>query len=98
MFRRYIEWFESDEELEWRTDVDEARYDRVRSLIELVPDRSRFAKQIRSDVADKRQQLKLATDAALPFLARHDVEELLDRGWGKAPAFASMEAEDPLDT
>ena len=23
--------------------------------------------------------------------------ELLDRGWGKAPAFASMEAEDPLE-
>jgi len=24
-------------------------------------------------------------------------QELLDRGWGKAPAFASMEADDPLD-
>ena len=23
--------------------------------------------------------------------------ELLDRGWGKAPAFASMEADDPLE-
>jgi hypothetical protein len=23
--------------------------------------------------------------------------ELLDRGWGKAPAFAAMEAEDPLE-
>ena len=23
--------------------------------------------------------------------------ELLDRGWGKAPAFAAMEADDPLE-
>jgi hypothetical protein len=23
--------------------------------------------------------------------------ELLDRGWGKAPTFASMDADDPLD-
>ena len=33
----------------------------------LVPDSSRFATQIRRDVGDERQQLKLATDAALPF-------------------------------
>jgi Family of unknown function (DUF5681) len=25
------------------------------------------------------------------------VRELLDRGWGKAPAFAAMEGEDPLE-
>ena len=25
------------------------------------------------------------------------VRELLDRGWGKAPAFAAMEADDPLE-
>ena len=25
------------------------------------------------------------------------IRELLDRGWGKAPAFASIEADDPLE-
>ena len=67
MFARYIEWFESDEALEWRTEADEGRYDRARALVALVSDRSSFAKQIRRDVRDARDKLKLGTDVALPF-------------------------------
>jgi hypothetical protein len=67
MFARYIDWFESDDDLECRTEDDEALYDRARFLSELVPDRPRFAEQIRRDVGEARAQLKLGTDVALPF-------------------------------
>jgi hypothetical protein len=67
MFVRYVDWFESDEELEWRTEEDEALYDRARFLSELVPDGPRFAEQIRRDVSEAREKLKLGTDVALPF-------------------------------
>ena len=43
MFNRYVGWFESDEESEWRTKVDEARYHRARQLSDLVADRQASA-------------------------------------------------------
>jgi hypothetical protein len=67
MFRRYVGWFESDEESEWRTEVDEARYHRACQLSDLVADRRGFSDQIRADVTEARAQLKLDPDVELPF-------------------------------
>jgi hypothetical protein len=36
MFSRYVGWFKSDEESEWRTEVDEVRYHRARQLSDLA--------------------------------------------------------------
>jgi hypothetical protein len=67
MFSRYVGWFESDEESEWRTEVDEARYHRARQLRDLVGDRRAFNELIREDVRKARAQLKLDPDVELPF-------------------------------
>ncbi len=70
MFARSIDYFESGEESEWRTDNDQALYDRVRSLSEVVHDRARFRRRIRDDVKQARTQLKLDPDIELPFSPR----------------------------
>jgi hypothetical protein len=67
MFSGYIEYFESGEELEWQTEIDEARYERMRVLSELVADGDRFRAQIREDVRAARSHLKLDPDAELAF-------------------------------
>jgi hypothetical protein len=67
MFSRYVGWFESDEESEWRTEIDEMRYHRARQLGDLVADRRGFSDQIRADVREARAQLKLDPDVELPF-------------------------------
>jgi hypothetical protein len=67
MFRRCIDYFESGEELEWRTETDEIDYERTRLLSELVPDRARFRERIRDDVRQTRAAFKLDPNAELPF-------------------------------
>jgi hypothetical protein len=67
MFRRCIDYFESGEELEWRTETDEIDYERTRLLSELVPDGARFRERIRDDVRQARAALKLDPNAELPF-------------------------------
>jgi hypothetical protein len=42
MFARHIAYFESDEEPEWRMEIDEVRYQRTGLLSEFVADRERF--------------------------------------------------------
>ena len=54
-------------ELEWRTEIDEIRYKRVRLLSDLVPDRARFCERIRQDVEQARTQLRLDSAVELPF-------------------------------
>ncbi len=67
MFDRYISWFESGEEAEWRSDDDEPLYERARMLRDLAPDTSAFRKRIRADVKETRTLLKLNPDVELPF-------------------------------
>jgi len=67
MFARSLSWFESDEGLEWRTDRDEARYQRVRLLSALAEDVAAFRQRIREDVYEARARLKLPPDVELPF-------------------------------
>jgi hypothetical protein len=67
MFARYVRWYESEEGEEWRTEVDDARYDRARRLSELVADQRAFTDEIGNDVREARAQLKLGTDVELPF-------------------------------
>jgi hypothetical protein len=67
VFAEYMEWFESDEDLEWRTEVDEEDYDRAKRLSDLAAEQPRLREQIRQDVKDARTQLKLASDMDLPF-------------------------------
>jgi hypothetical protein len=67
MFTRCIDYFESGEESEWRTEIDEIEYERTRLLSELVLDRARFRERIRDDVKQARAALKLDPDAELPF-------------------------------
>jgi hypothetical protein len=67
MLRRHTEWFESDEDLEWRVDEDRDLYERVRALIELTQDRTQFREQIRRDVRQARSLLKLDPDADVPL-------------------------------
>jgi hypothetical protein len=45
LFARYIDSRESDAELEWRTEIDEVRYEHARSLSRLVEDRARFGER-----------------------------------------------------
>jgi hypothetical protein len=67
MFDRYISWFESGEEAEWRSDDDEALYERARMLRDLAPDTNAFRNRIRADVKETRTLLKLDPDLELPF-------------------------------
>jgi hypothetical protein len=67
MFDRYISWFESGEEAEWRSDDDEPVYERALTLRALAPDTSAFRDQIRADVRETRTLLKLDADVELPF-------------------------------
>ena len=67
MFARYLAWFESDEELEWRNDHDEATYKRVQLLSALTQDLPAFRQRIREDVYEGRARLKLPQEVELPF-------------------------------
>lgn len=67
MFGLFVGWFESDEESEWRTEVDEERYHRARQLSDLVADSRAFSELIGEDVRKARAQLKLEPDVELPF-------------------------------
>jgi hypothetical protein len=67
MFERYIRWFESGEEAEWRSTDDDVVYDRVWARRDLVADMSAFRDRIRADVGQARMMLKLETDIELPF-------------------------------
>lgn len=67
MFGRYIDWFEFEEDLEWREEIDEVRYNRARVLRDHAPDRARFADRIRDDVRRRREHLKLDPDVPVPF-------------------------------
>jgi hypothetical protein len=67
MFQRYTAWFESDEESEWRDEIDEVRYERARLLNALADARDRFAERIAADVRRCRAALKLDPDVPLPF-------------------------------
>ena len=67
MFDRYMRWFESGEEAEWRSDDDEPLYERAGMLRDLASDTSAFRDRIHDDVQETRTLLKLDTNAALPF-------------------------------
>ena len=67
MFDRYIGWFESDEDAEWRSDDDAPLYERARMLRDLASDASAFRDRIRADVKQTRTLLKLGPDIELPF-------------------------------
>jgi hypothetical protein len=67
MFDRYVSWFESGEEAEWRSDDDEPLYERARTLRDLAPDTSAFRDWIRADVKETRTLLKLNPELELPF-------------------------------
>ena len=67
MFQRYTAWFESDEESEWRDEIDEVRYHRARLLSALADAGDRFAERIAADVRRCRAALKLDPDVPLPF-------------------------------
>jgi hypothetical protein len=67
MFARYVDFHESGEDLEWRTEIDDLRYRRALALSELVVDRERFRERIREDVDQARAMLKLEADVELPF-------------------------------
>jgi hypothetical protein len=67
MFDRYVSWFESGEEAEWRSDDDEPLYERARMLRDLTPDTSAFRDRIRADVTETRTLFKLDPDLELPF-------------------------------
>jgi hypothetical protein len=67
MFARYIAYHESGEDLEWRTEIDEMRYDRAQQLSELLSDVASFRERIRRDIEHARSQLLLGPDVELPF-------------------------------
>jgi len=67
MFARYIDYHESGEDLEWRTEIDEIRYDRARQLSELVSDGAPFRERIRKDIEQARSQLRLDHAVELPL-------------------------------
>jgi len=67
MFARYIDYHESGKELEWRTEIDEIRYDRARQLSELVSEPASFRERVRQDIKQARSQLRLDPDIGLPF-------------------------------
>jgi hypothetical protein len=67
MFDRYIRWFKSGEEAEWRSDDDEPLYERATMLRDLAGDTSAFRDRIRADVQETRTLLKLDLDPELPF-------------------------------
>ena len=67
MFERYLRWFESGEEAEWRSSDEDVVYNRVWALRDLVADVSAFRDRIRADVGQTRTMLKLETNRELPF-------------------------------
>jgi hypothetical protein len=67
LFARYTDYFESGEDAEWRTEVDEMRYQRIRLLHGLVADHEVFRDRIRDDVRQARRSLKLDPAIQLPF-------------------------------
>jgi hypothetical protein len=68
VFAEYIDWFESDQELEWRTEFDEEDYDRVKRLSDLAADQPRVREQIIEDLLDARAQLMLSSDMHVPYM------------------------------
>jgi hypothetical protein len=67
MFARYIEYHESGDDLECRTEIDEIRYERARQLSELVSDAAPFRERIRKDIEQARSQLRLDPAFELPL-------------------------------
>jgi hypothetical protein len=67
MFDRYIAWFESGEEAEWRSDDDEPLYERARMLRDLTTNASAFRDRIRADVQETRTLLKLEPNVDVSF-------------------------------
>jgi hypothetical protein len=67
MLDRFITWFESGEEAEWRSDDDAPLYDRARLLRDLASDTQAFRERIRADVRETRTLLKLEPHVQLPF-------------------------------
>ena len=61
MFARYVAWFESDDEMEWRTEIDDQRYTRASHLSDLVADRHAFRNR------DLRERIHLDPEVELPF-------------------------------
>ena len=67
MLARYMTWFESDEEREWRIEDDRVLYDRARALTTIVDDAKRFREQVARDVQSTRSLLGLARVDPLAF-------------------------------
>jgi len=67
MLARYMTWFESDEEREWRIEDDRVLYDRARTLTAIVDDAERFREQVARDVQSARSLLGLARVDPLAF-------------------------------
>jgi hypothetical protein len=67
MLRLHISQFESDQQKEWRTQVDVDRFERAQLLSALAPDHSAFCDHIRDDITAARSLLKLEPQAAVPF-------------------------------
>jgi hypothetical protein len=67
MLARYMTWFESDEEREWRIEDDRVLYDRARALTTIVDDAERFREQVARDVQSARSLLGLARVDPLAF-------------------------------
>jgi hypothetical protein len=68
MFDRYISWFESGVEAEWRSDDDELLHERARILLrKLAPDTSAFRDRIRADVQETRRLHNLDLHVELPL-------------------------------
>jgi hypothetical protein len=67
IFERYVQFFESGQEAEWRTDDDEVAYERARTLRDLAPTTNSFRDLIRGDVQAARALLKLDPCVELPF-------------------------------
>lgn len=67
MFARYVAWFESDDEMEWRTEIDDQRYKRASHLSDLVADRQAFRDLIRMNIRERRERIQLDPEVELPF-------------------------------
>ena len=60
-------WFESDDEMEWRTEIDDQRYKRASHLSDLVADRQAFRDLIRMNIRERRERIQLDPEVELPF-------------------------------